>query len=86
MTETTTARLKSAAIPDAEFDRLSLDEKRAWLKSYLEQGLSQISTISNSNSASNSCGNSPNSAASKIVSGPGSDCMHPADTKSSTLK
>ena len=44
MTETTAARLKSAAIPDADFDRLSLDEKRAWLKSYLHQGSSQIAS------------------------------------------
>lgn len=42
MTDTLAAKQKSAAVPDPEFDRLSLAEKRAWLERYLEEGRRQV--------------------------------------------
>ena len=42
MTEKLAPRLKSAAVPDPDFDRLPLAEKRAWLDSYLREGRREI--------------------------------------------
>lgn len=42
MTDALADRLKSAAVPDPAFDRLTLAEKRAWLQSYLEEGRAQL--------------------------------------------
>ena len=42
MTEKLAPKLKSAAVPDPEFDRLPLAAKRAWLESYLAEGRAQI--------------------------------------------
>lgn len=38
------AKLESAAIPNPDFDRLSLAEIRAWLQSYLEEGTAPIAS------------------------------------------
>jgi len=42
MAETLAPKLKSAAVPDPEFDRLPIDDKRAWLQAYLAQGRTEI--------------------------------------------
>ena len=42
MTEALAPKLKSAAVPDPDFDRLPLAEKRAWLETYLAEGRTQI--------------------------------------------
>ena len=42
MTDALAARLKSAAVPDPDFDRLTLAEKRAWLQVYLDEGRAQL--------------------------------------------
>ena len=42
MKDALAAKHKSAAVPDSDFDRLSLEEKRAWLRSYLDDGRAQI--------------------------------------------
>lgn len=42
MTDSSASKPKSAAVPDPAFDRMSMAEKRAWLRAYLEEGAAQV--------------------------------------------
>lgn len=44
MTDSSASKPKSAAVPDPAFDRMSMAEKRAWLRAYLEEGATQIAS------------------------------------------